>query len=373
MRWRRLTPYLLAGSLLAGLAGGGCGGGHGTTAARSSALVGAARAVVDSVPPRSAYRGPGHGPPAQPPAPIVFVAAELTDGGTAAVARGVQEAARAIGWPLKIVDGHASVSEESAALRAALHPRPGGIILGAINAAGQQPALREARAQGVPVVGWHSTPGSGPDSALNLYSNVTSDPAAVARLAADYVIADSGGDAGALLFTDSEYATDRYTSGLIASELEGCPHCSVLQVFDQPVATAALGTAGEVSAFLQQYGPRFNYIVAVNGAYIEGAAAALRGAGRAGAQQPFSLAAGDGEEAEFARIRSGEYQKAAVAEPLGLEGWQLVDELNRARARQAPSGYVPPPTLITQANVPAGAVFDPDSGYRQNYRRIWNR
>ena len=83
--------------------------------------------------------------------------------------------------------------------------------------------------------------------------------------------------------------------------------------------------------------------------------------------------AGEGDESEFARIRGGSYQKASVAEPLNLQGWQLIDELNRARARQPPSGYVAPPTLITQSNVPNGPVFDPASGYRENYLRIWGR
>ena len=53
------------------------------------------------------------------------------------------------------------------------------------------------------------------------------------------------------------------------------------------------------------------------------------------------------------------------------KGWQLIDELNRARAGQPPSGYVAPPYLVTQADVPNGPVFDPPSGYRENYLRIW--
>jgi len=114
-------------------------------------------------------------------------------------------------------------------------------------------------------------------------------------------------------------------------------------------------------------------LLATNGAYVEGASAALIAAGRRGDEPPFSVAVGEGDESEFARIRANQYQKASVAEPLTLQGWQLIDELNRARAGQPPSGYVAPPRLITQANVPNGAVFDPPSGYRQNYLRIWRR
>jgi ribose transport system substrate-binding protein len=56
-----------------------------------------------------------------------------------------------------------------------------------------------------------------------------------------------------------------------------------------------------------------------------------------------------------------------------MQGWQIIDELNRARAGQPPSGYIAPPRLITRADVPDGVVFDPPSGYRANYERIWGR
>ena len=39
---------------------------------------------------------------------------------------------------------------------------------------------------------------------------------------------------------------------------------------------------------------------------------------------------GDGSESAYQRIRSGQYQAVTVAEPLNLQGWQLIDEMNRA-------------------------------------------
>ena len=115
------------------------------------------------------------------------------------------------------------------------------------------------------------------------------------------------------------------------------------------------------------------HCLAVNGSYITGAQVALYGAGVQGDQPPFSVAAGDGDASEFERIRSGHYQLATVAEPLYLQDWQLIDEINQARAGQPPSGYVAPPHLVTQTDVPSGPVFDPPGGYRENYLRIWRR
>ena len=56
-----------------------------------------------------------------------------------------------------------------------------------------------------------------------------------------------------------------------------------------------------------------------------------------------------------------------------MQGWQLIDELNRARAGAPASGYLAPPRLITRADVPNGDVFEAPGGYRANYSRIWGR
>lgn len=83
------------------------------------------------------------------------------------------------------------------------------------------------------------------------------------------------------------------------------------------------------------------------------------------------MAAGDGDAAEFQRIRNHDYQAATVAEPTNLQGWQLIDELNRAIAGSPASGFVAQPGLITAANVPAQGTFDPTSGYRDIYKKNW--
>ena len=57
--------------------------------------------------------------------------------------------------------------------------------------------------------------------------------------------------------------------------------------------------------------------------------------------------------------------------PLYLQGWQLVDELNRAIAGRPASTFVAEPGLVTKANVPSGDVFDPASGYRDIYAKVW--
>lgn len=79
----------------------------------------------------------------------------------------------------------------------------------------------------------------------------------------------------------------------------------------------------------------------------------------------------------YQRIRSGQYQAATGAEPLNLQGWHLVDELNRAIAGEAWSGYVSPLHVVTKANVEFGGGrnngFDPGNGYQNQYKKIWGK
>ncbi len=61
-----------------------------------------------------------------------------------------------------------------------------------------------------------------------------------------------------------------------------------------------------------------------------------------------------------------------MPEPLSLQGWQIVDEFNRAFAGRPASGYVAPVHITTADNSAGATTWDP-SGYREAYRKIWGR
>ena len=89
------------------------------------------------------------------------------------------------------------------------------------------------------------------------------------------------------------------------------------------------------------------------------------------------MSAGDGSEAAYQRIRTKRYQAGTVPEPLNMQGWQIVDEMNRAFAGVAWSGYVPKVHLVTVENVGKDGgphnVFDPENGYRNQYKAVWGK
>ena len=101
----------------------------------------------------------------------------------------------------------------------------------------------------------------------------------------------------------------------------------------------------------------------------------LAAGGIDGKGAPKTGSAGDGSEAAFQRIRTGQYQAVTVAEPLNLQGWQLVDELNRAIQGEACSGYITAPALVTEEGLAGieGNAFDPNNGYREAYAAIWGK
>ena len=364
----------LAGVVIVALVASGCGHADDRRAPASDPAVRRAKAAVERGRSSSeGYRGPASGLRAQRGGKVVFVAGDLTNGGIAGAALGVQQAAEAIGWRLEIVDGQGTIAGQTRALRAAVRDNPAGIVLGGFDAAAQKVTLRRARALDIPVVGWHAGTRPGPDRDAGLFTNVSTDPASVARLAADYAIAHSDGTAEVVIFTDRRYPIASYKADVMAAEIRRCRRCAVLEIVDSPIDLAQQQMPAIVSSLLHRHGARFRYMLTINGIYIGGALAAFANAGRGGDDPPFAIGAGDGDASDFERIHAADHQTASIAEPLYLQGWQIVDELNRARAGQPPSGYTVPPQLITRADVPTGPVFDPPSGYRENYRRIWAR
>jgi ribose transport system substrate-binding protein len=366
---------VLAGVVTTGLVASGCGATPARESPPTDPAVRQAQADVDARALSSpiGYRGPARGPRALRGGLVVFVAGDLTNGGIAGAALGVQQAVGAIGWQLQILDGQGTTAGQAGVLRAALRLKPTGIVLGGFDATAQRLALRRARALGIPVVGWHAGTRPGPDRHAGLFTNVSTDPGSVARLAAHYAIVHSGGTAHVVVFTDRSYPIAAYKADVMAAEIRRCRRCALLDIVDSPIGLAQQQMPAIVSSLLPRFGPQFRYMLTINGIYIGGAIAAFVNAGRRGSDPPFAIGAGDGDASDFERVRADNHQTASIAEPLYMQGWQIVDELNRARAGQLPSGYVAPPRLVTRADVPAGVVFDPPSGYRANYRRIWGR
>lgn len=322
---------------------------------------------------RSTNGGPrGESPVAQPGQRLAILALDLRNGGILAVAHALKEAATAAGWSVRVYDAAGQTAGQSRACREA---RVNGTDLAAVLGPWDEATLEARLGATTPMAGWHhhDTPGAHPGSVVR--TDLTTDPALVTAMATR-VLTDEAvhGNAGVVIYTDPTAPIARRKSDLMARAIETSPNCRLLEVVDLPLALTPKLAVARLRELRGRHGPAWTHALAINDLYFDHMVPALATA--ADARQMLRLiSAGDGSPSAFMRIRAGLFQIATVAEPLRLQGWLMVDELNRMRRGQPPSGRVPEPGLITAdwlQTQPAGALrYDPAADYREALQLAW--
>lgn len=337
----------------------------------STMLVAATTLAIAETP----FDGPASGPKAAEGKSIVVLAGDLKNGGILGVTSGVEEAAGTIGWDVRVLDGAGSIQGRTAAFGQAMALQPDGIIVNGFDAVEQQAALEGVVAAGIPIVSWHSGPKIGCDAPGGIFANVSTDAMTVSEVAAKWAIEDGGDDVGAIIFTDSTYQIAIDKADRIKETIEAMGG-TVLEYVDTPIADTSARMGPLTTSLLQKYGDKWTHALAINDLYFDFMGPALAAVGISDENGPQAGSAGDGSEAAFQRIRTSNYQAITVAEPLNLQGWQLVDELNRAIQGADCSGYVTSPALVTQdglSKMGDSNQFDPDTPYRAAYSAIWGK
>ena len=347
---------------------------QGATAAGGcpNALAAAKTAVAAAEDMNAPWTGPTTGPKATTGKTIVYIAQTMTNPGVAGVAKGLQEAGGVIGWNVRVIDGQGTPNGQQDAFSQAIALKPSGIVIGGFDPKTTAQQVQQANAAGIPLIGWHAESNPGPSTDPKLFTNVTTRVQDVAKISADWIIAQSQGKAGVVIFTDSSIPFAEGKSQMIKKELETCPSVKLLDYDNIPIPDASSRTPQEVSSLLSRFGNQWTYSTAINDLYFADAAAALRAAGKKGDAAPFNIGAGDGDPSAFQRVRDKQYQSATVPEPLNEQGWQIIDEFNRAFSGQPASGYVAPVHLTTTDNVGNTSAWDPP-GYRAAYKAIWGK
>jgi ribose transport system substrate-binding protein len=352
--------------------------GLGYSFAQDDDIVATAKAfVADAASQANVWMGPTTGPTAQEGKLIVYVSSDQRNGGAQGVADGVSEAAAAIGWEVRVLDGQGTVQGRGNALSQAIALQPAGIILGGFDAQEQADLTEQANEQGIVITGWHSAPQPGPIESPKVFTNVTTAAEDTAKAAAYLAIAQTDGKAGVVIFTDSAFSIALAKSDAMAAVIEQCTTCTLLETRVQSLASATKDMPQVTTSLLQKYGDQWTISLGINDLYFDSMLPALTAAGLEPAGQPYNISAGDGSPSAYQRVRDQQYQFATIPEPLNLQGWQLVDELNRAFAGEGPSGYTIPVHIVTPDNIAFDGgdkdLFDPGNGYRDEYKKIWGK
>lgn len=323
------------------------------------------------------------GPQAQTGKTLAIVAEDLRNGGILGAARGIREAADVIGWKVRVFDLGGRAATRDKIMKEVLEFRPhavallGGIVLeGSATKASSAVDLTPFTRRGIHFVGWHAGPWPGPIAGTPVATNVTTDPLLVARMAASKAIVESGGRAGVVIFTDSTIGLAMTKANAMAEAIRNCKQCEVLEMQDVRLDEAGARMTSITQDLLKRHGKRWTHALAINDIYFDYMVPALI-TSQVASNEVRLISGGDGSTAAFLRIAAGSFQTATAADPLNLQGWQIVDELNRLFANQPLSGFHALPHLVTAENMACdGAqrrIYDPENGYRDAYRRIWKR
>lgn len=325
--------------------------------------------------PASGWDGPTMGPKAQTGKTVVFVSLTQNSSGNADSGRGAEEAAKALGWTFRLIDGRGTATGGADALTQAIALHPDGIILGSVSIENNRTALKQAADSGIVVVGWHATDKPGPIADPKVFTNVSTDPYTIAYTAGEYAVVHSNGTAGAEVISDRQYPIVVTKTNGIEAAIKTCTGCTLLSEDNGPFGEVPQRTPALTNSLLQRFGGKLGYMLTFNDVYFDFVVPTLRGAGVEAGGPPYLISAGDGSVSAYERIRQGKYQIATVPEPAIMQGWQLVDELNRAFAGQPPSGFQTHVHLVTKDNVDADGGkdnrFDPANDYRGHYKAIW--
>ncbi|MEI8634307.1 substrate-binding domain-containing protein [Vibrio sp. PP-XX7] len=216
------------------------------------------------------------GPPAIKNKTVIFIASDLKNSGVLGVIKGYNEAAKAIGWHVRVLDGAGSVPAQSSALKQAIALKPDGIVIGGFTPNTMVPTLKQAKQLGIKLVSWHATPDPGPIPKLYIDDNITSSADDVAKVSAMYAIAKSNGHAHVVILTDGLYSIAVHKADVMKSYIEKCAGCSVLSYEDTPLANTSTRIPPLTFSLIQKYGDKYNYTLAINDLYFDYMAPALK-------------------------------------------------------------------------------------------------
>jgi ribose transport system substrate-binding protein len=351
-----------------------------------AAIVGGASAYADSADPfvkaakdatqkrtatQTEWLGPTDGPKATPGKHIVYLSSDQTNALSAQYGKFLQDAASKIGWEVTVIDGKATAANWITAFNQALLLKPDGIAM-TLQSPSITGPLEAAAAAGVPVVGMHSTSLPGPSEKFHLFNNLSSDPAEIGRALVDWAIADSDGKAAMIFIGDNIYPISVVKTDAMVEEIKKCSTCTLISNENIPAANVSAQMAGIMTSWVLKY-PKPFYALAVGDFWFDFATPALRTGNVA--PSDVRLGGADGTPQAYQRVRQGDYQIVTVPEPIEMQSWQAIDELNRAINKQPPSKLVQPVFVVTKDNIAAEGgdknTFTPSNNFKDHYLKIW--
>lgn len=377
---RRLRKLVGSSVVMMAVAFGGVAAGCGSDddsgestasgANETSSVVSDAKERVDAaMAPVTEWAGPTEGPKAASGKKILVINCGDAAEGCKRPVTGAREAAKTLGWEVTVVDSLGDPTKASDILGRAESMDVDGVILEAFPDAAVQAGLEKTKAAGIPVISVQGNLEVGPFDGA-----VTWDYAKVGELMADWIIADSDGEADILVMDDPQFQTMAVGVPAGMKVLETCDGCEVTKTVHTTVATLTTRVEGQAAGALRSAPAGQPYYVwsgydALTSFIILGA----RSAGRTPEDTP--MVSWGGNKENLNEIHDNGFQRATVAIAYEQLGWAAMDALVRVFADEEPVADAGiPMRFLTAENITPEMLSDGWSGdvdYAAKYTELW--
>jgi ribose transport system substrate-binding protein len=385
-----IAALLAALLILVPIALSACGGGNssssetstegGSTTAggggSSSSVVSAAEeAVAEAEEPKTEWKGPSKSPSPAKGKSVYVIGCSADVEGCVRDFDAAAEAAEEIGWKVTTLQTDGSVQGYNEAYKRAIDSKVDGILSAGIPSPLVEGPLKEAAADGIPVVSMaaNNEPGEvGANFKGGLYAEVGPNQEEMGAMSGNYIVAESGGEAIYGVLNDTTYPVLQVRIAGFKSAIEKCESCEDKGEINVPVAEIAQKLAPASLQFFRA-NPDLNYLF---GSYDGGNVFASQAVRQSGNSE-IKIVGQDGSAPNLDMIREGGPEVASAAYSLELIGWAAVDQLNRAFDGEAPAPEWMPENggiqlrLIVKENAPKSGPYVGDFEFEENFRELW--
>lgn len=287
-----------------------------------------------------------------------------------AVGDSLKQAAETLGWSYSSIAASTTPSAAQKAFEQAIQDKPDAVAFTGIARADINPQLKQLAAMNIPVVTCCTTDATG--AGLTNIVRTAASSAASGRLAAAWIVNDSGGKANTLYVDLPVFPIYKpYRTGFATTYKKLCPSCELSTL---PLPATAIGTNGpqQIASYLSAHSS-INYVFVVNDGLSLGLEAAMKGAG----VDNVKFVGSDSTQANFPAVVTGQ-EAATIPSPVGETGWYEADMIARAFAGtpQVNEGNMEL-QVWTKDNIPAGAtksgtiVLNPN--FMTQFKKLWGK
>lgn len=288
---------------------------------------------------------------------------------------GLAEAAESVGAEATAFDGKFDVTQYGRGLEQAVQANADVIILGGIEPKLVAPGIKAAKKAGIPVIATDTQdPGAVQPPHEGVVATATHSYSIPAKMEAQFVVADSKGEAKVIFLKSSDLGniSDISEKAFTEEMARLCSECEV-EVVDVPGAQWDQLTTKTAS--LLRRNPDVNYYVP----FLDGMVPlSIPGVTSAGAGDRVKIVSFNASDAPMAELAKGNIVAADVGNPNVLQGWGVADQAFRVIAGEEPVDDIGMPfRIFTERNIDDIDLDAPESewygvgDFESDYKQLW--